>query len=218
MLPIAFAIAVGAGILTGVAAPWILRQLAEPIGDVAADKIPYRQLATAPFGLTAALLSGAGVLLALLSQPASTWPAWTTFGTVGVLLALIDARTTWIPASLTRIGWVLIAAAVVAGGLLAGTAEPVLRSAGAGAAVWGFFLLVWLVGRGNLGFGDVRFALMVGLVTGLGSWIQVAAAITFGVGLGAVIGIVQLVVKRRSDTFPYAPAIAIGAMIAAITF
>lgn len=218
MLGLAITIAVGSGVLTGVGAVWVLRRLAEPAGDTAAAKLPYRQLATARFGVAAGLLSGTGVLIALLAQPTASWPAWTAFGTVGILLALIDARTTWIPASLTRIGWAVTAAAVVASLVLGGTVQSLLRSAAAGAAVWAFFLLIWFIGRGRFGFGDVRFALIVGLVTGLQSWPQVGAALSFGVVFGAVVGLVQLIIRRRSTLFPYAPALAAGAVMAAIVF
>lgn len=216
MLPLAIAIAAGGGALTALAGPWVLRRLAEPTDDDAIDKIPYRQLATARFSALAGLLSGAGVLAALLSQPMVNWPAWTAFGTVAIFLALIDARTTWMPASLTRIGWVLVAAAVIVAGLLGGTAGAVLRSAGAAGAVWGFFLLVWFIGRGRFGFGDVRFAVMVGLVTGLQSWIQVAAAVTVGVLLGAAVGVARLLVRRQDEAFAYAPAMAVGAVLASL--
>lgn len=216
MLPLAIAIAAGSGALTALAGPWVLRNVAEPTDDKAIDKIPYRQVATARFGALAGLLSGAGVLVALLSQPMVNWPAWTAFGTVGIFLAVIDARTTWIPTSLTRIGWVLVAIAVIVAGLLGGTAGAVLRSAGAAGAVWGFFLLVWFIGRGSFGFGDVRFAVMVGLVTGLQSWIQVAAAVAFGVLLGAAIGVARLLVRRQSEAFAYAPAMAVGAVLASL--
>ena len=72
---------------------------------------------------------------------------WVVLGTVGLLLAAVDARTTWLPLRLTHAAWVLMGAAILVGGAVAGfdggtpAAIAFLLRAGTGVVVAGGALL-----------------------------------------------------------------------------
>ena len=76
------------------------------------------------------------------------------------------------------------------------------------------FGAIWLVTRGGIGFGDVRFAPLVGAATAAASWTLLAWALVLGSLTGALVGLVRLAVGRRGS-FAYAPSILAGAYLAA---
>jgi leader peptidase (prepilin peptidase)/N-methyltransferase len=75
------------------------------------------------------------------------------------------------------------------------------------------YLLVWRVSRGGFGFGDVRFAPLIGAATAAHSWSLLLLGLFAGSVLGAVHGGIRLV-RRRAGPFPYAPAMLAGAYLA----
>ncbi|HPW44722.1 MAG TPA: prepilin peptidase, partial [bacterium] len=69
-----------------------------------------------------------------------------------------------------------------------------------GLAAGGIFLLLWLMSRGQwLGFGDVKLALVVGFLLGP---IQVFSALILAVWLGAVVGLI-LVILTKTGLFGF---------------
>lgn len=79
---------------------------------------------------------------------------------------------------------------------------------------WGLYILGRILfGRGALGFGDVKLAGVIGLMTG---YPDVMRALMIGVVLGAVAAIVLLASRRAGwkSTSAYAPYLALGAMLA----
>ena len=114
---------------------------------------------------------------------------------LGVLLAAIDARTTWLPLPLTRPPgrrWrPQRSRRALAGG------PSVLRAAAGAALAVLLFFLVWLVSRGGIGFGDVRFAPLVGAAAASHSWSVLIWALLLGSLAGAGHGLVRLALRRR---------------------
>jgi len=83
--------------------------------------------------------------------------------------------------------------------------------AGAGAAL--FFLLAFVVSRGAVGMGDVKFALLLGLVLGE----DVVTGVFVATLAGAVAGGIVLWREGRAGRktpIPYAPFLAAGAIVA----
>jgi leader peptidase (prepilin peptidase) / N-methyltransferase len=202
-------------VLTAVAAAVILTRLVSrlPEPDDGAGKLRYTDLVTPVFVSGCALAAGAGAAIGWLTVPTAVLPLWWVLATVGVVLAAVDARTTWLPLRLTWVGW---AAMAVAGpvALLLGLGGLGLLRAGAGAAVAGvLYLLVWRVSRGGFGFGDVRFAPLVGAATAAHSWSLLVLGLLAGSVLGAAYGGIRLL-RRRAGPFPYAPAMLAGAYLA----
>ena len=215
-------LAVAGGLAAGLLTPVVLHRLAEPPTDghesasaePSAAKVPYAALATGGFAAAVGLLTAAAVGLSAAMLPPSVVPAWVVLGTVGMLLAAIDARTTWLPLSLTRVAWVAMAAALVLGSLLG--AWPLgARGVGGFLVAGGLFWLIWRLTGGGFGFGDVRFAPLVGAATASVSWTLLAWALVLGSLTGAVVGLVRLA-RRRRGAFAYAPSILAGGYLATV--
>lgn len=215
--PLVLALVVGAA--TALLTPTVLRRLPEPApipeaeaGPETETKIPYATLATAPFATVVGLLAAAAVALTAVALPPAVLPVWLVLGTLGLLLAAIDARTTWLPLRLTRVAWVATAAALVLTALLDDWPAGVRGAAGfllAGALFW----LIWRVTSGGFGFGDVRFAPLVGATAASVSWTLLAWALVLGSLTGAAVGLVRLASRRRGP-FAYAPSILAGGYLA----
>jgi leader peptidase (prepilin peptidase)/N-methyltransferase len=205
------ALAVGTVLVMGVLTRPILRRLPEPA--VGEGKPRYADLATPRLVAGCALLAGAAVATAWLTTPLAIQPLWWVLSSLGVLLATIDALTTWLPLRLTQAAWAAMVVALVLSVPLGAQWSTVLRAL-TGAVLAGLlYLAVWLISRGGFGFGDVRFAPLVGVATAAHSWSLLIWAMFLGSVIGALYGMLRLA-WRRGGPFPYAPAMLVGAYLA----
>ncbi|MEA5052425.1 MAG: hypothetical protein VB093_03125 [Propionicimonas sp.] len=191
----------------------ILRVLPPPRDEPAAR--PYAELISPRLFLTvlvAALLALGG---SLVLAPVVTWPPWVALGTVGVLLAVVDAHTGFLPLRLTG---ALAALVVVAAGITAWLkADPVVLVVAllCGAGAWTLFHLFWLIG-GGIGFGDVRLAAIVAAAAGTTSLELATWSLVLGGLAGVVWGLVTRIRRGSDGAFPYGPALVIGPYAALI--
>lgn len=202
-----------AGAITGLTAPAVLRRLPEP--GSGEDKVPYRALATWEFAWATGACAVAALAVVAARLPVAIWPVWIPLATLGVLLAGIDAVTTWLPLRLTRILW---AATLISATVTLGLVDPGLRGGLAmrmviGAIVVGAFFWAFWRWIGGLGFGDVRLAPVLGAVTASVSWQILVLGLLIGTGLGALHGVVRQV-RSRAGPFPYGPSLIAGAFVA----
>ena len=206
-LVVAAAVGLLTAALTGPALRWI------PEVTDAPDKTPYRELPTAHFVTGCGLLSTASAATAWFTLPHSVQPMWWVLSSSALLLAVVDARTTWLPLRLTRAAWLMMTVAAV-GSALWGDGWPVLVRGAVGAAVAG--LLYWLLSaRGGFAFGDVRFAPLLGAASAAHSWPLLFWTLAFGTVVGGVHGAI-LLLQRRREGFPYAPSMLAGAYLASV--
>jgi len=104
----------------------------------------------------------------------------------------------------------------LAGNLLAtfftGTAVlPDIKQAAIGGGIaLGLFLLVLIISRGGMGWGDVKMAALIGLVTGS----MVFIALLLAIITGAVVSILLLAfkVKKRKESIPFGPFLSVAAV------
>lgn len=200
-------ILVAAGVAVGT--PGLLRALPSPSDEP--NSHPYDRLATRGFAVVAfALMAAGGVLvLALIPQHAL---AWAGLGTAGVLAAMIDARTEYLPAVLMRAGWMLSAlGSFVTAAVLADWQVLLRASIGALATT----ALFWLFHRfgGGFGFGDVRLAPIIGATAAGLSWTALAGSLLLGGLIGVAWGLVWRALGR-GKAFPYGPALVAGPYLA----
>ena len=208
-------VALVAALVVLIATPWVLRRLPEPATEQpdAATKIPYTALATRRFTTATATVTLGATLVCALLLPGPALPPWVVLATVGVLLAAIDSATTWLPRRLTYAGWWAMLAALGLSAAL-GAGGPALARAGVGAVVaGGLYLIVWRLSRGGFGFGDVRYAPLLGAAAGGVSLTLLLWALTLGSVAGAVHGVVRLARGRRGE-FAYAPSMLAGCFLA----
>ena len=74
------------------------------------------------------------------------------------------------------------------------------------------FLLIAIVSRGGMGWGDVKLAALIGLATGFP---LVFVAIIMGAIIGGIVAVALLIAKKRKrrETIPFGPFLAVAAMI-----
>ncbi len=78
----------------------------------------------------------------------------------------------------------------------------------------GFFLLIFLVSKGRwMGFGDVKLAVLMGLLLG---WPNVLVALFLAFFFGAIIGTIMMIFKGKNlkSEMPFAPFLIAGTFIA----
>lgn len=99
----------------------------------------------------------------------------------------------------------------VAASLLPGM-PGILAALLGGLAGFGLFLVVFFLGRGRMGAGDVKLAGVIGLMVGIA---DVLPALVGGIVLGGVAAIYLLMARKatRTTTMAYAPYLALGAML-----
>jgi leader peptidase (prepilin peptidase)/N-methyltransferase len=81
-----------------------------------------------------------------------------------------------------------------------------------GTAGFAIFLLIALVSRGGMGWGDVKLAALIGLATGFP---LVFVAIIMAAILGGIVAVVLLATRRRGrrEMIPFGPFLAVAAMV-----
>lgn len=205
------AVLVTALVSTAVVGP-LLRWLPQRLEP---DEPVYHDLARPDFVLACVLCSAVAAALSWTTLPPALQPLWSVLSVAGVLLAAVDAATTWLPLPLVQVTWAAMAVATLTGATLGGGWGLLLRAAGGAAAAGGLYLVVWLVSSGGFGFGDVRFAPLLGAAAAAHSWGLLAGALLAGSLLGAVHGLLRLL-RRRPGGFPYAPAMLGGTYLAAL--
>jgi leader peptidase (prepilin peptidase)/N-methyltransferase len=74
------------------------------------------------------------------------------------------------------------------------------------------FLLIALVSRGGMGWGDVKLAALIGLATGFP---LVFLAVIMGAILGGIVAVALLIARRRKrrEMIPFGPFLALAAMV-----
>ena len=175
----------------------------------------YRDLGTARFLLVCGALAGVAAAISWLSVPRYAQPMWSVLAILGVLLAAIDARTSWLPLRLTRTAWLAMAVATVLAASLGGGVWVAVRALAGAAIAGGLYLVVWLLSHGGFGFGDVRFAPLLGGAAAADSWTLLWWTLLLGTVAGGLIGLLRLAQSRRG-AFPYAPSMLVGAYAACV--
>jgi leader peptidase (prepilin peptidase)/N-methyltransferase len=156
----------------------------------------------------AAVWAGAAVRFAL--EPAAFVALATT---VLGIVALIDLDHRRIPRVIVLPA--LAGASLWVAGLAVARRDPAIVVRSAAAAV-GFFVLLYAIAAisGGMGFGDVRLAAFIGVVTGrFGAGVAVAGAL-LGFIAGGLAATFLLATRRRGrkDAIPFGPALAAGAV------
>jgi leader peptidase (prepilin peptidase)/N-methyltransferase len=93
------------------------------------------------------------------------------------------------------------------------TIVPGIKEAAIGGGIgFGLFLLVALISRGGMGWGDVKMAALIGLVTGLP---LTFVALLMGVILGGLVAglLLALKIKKRKEAVPFGPFLSVATIV-----
>jgi leader peptidase (prepilin peptidase)/N-methyltransferase len=218
-------LAAGVGIvLCGPAAftlgPLVMRRIPEPVLEEGDTKIPYAELAGQGVATKAAYWCGAtaaiaGGLLGWTLGTSAGLAAWLVLAVVGAVLGYIDAWTKYLPSAIIWPSYLLVGLALVIGALQTGDWESLLRAAIAGAVGFGMFELLFRLVRRGVGYGDVRLSGLLSIALGWLGWGELLVGLYAGFFIGAVNGIVLMVVKgyTRKKMLPFGPFMLVGALV-----
>jgi len=206
-------VVVATGVATAAVSGPLLRWLPEPQAE---DPPGYARLPTARFLVGVGTCASLAAAVAWTALPTSVQPLWTVLAVGGVLLAAVDQATTWLPLRLVQVTWVAMAVASLAGASLGGGWSQLVRSAAGAAAAGALYLAFWAASGGGFGFGDVRYAPLLGAAAAADGWRLLVLALVAGTLVGGVLGVARLVL-RRGGSFAYAPSMLLGTYLAALT-
>jgi leader peptidase (prepilin peptidase)/N-methyltransferase len=132
-------------------------------------------------------------------------------------LAVVDLRTHRLPVALVRPTLVLAAVLTVATALLERDGGALLRAVVAALAVSGVFHLLWWVHPAGLGYGDVRFAPVLGLALGYLGWPELLVGLYAAFLLFGLPGVLLAVVRRDRallrTAYPFGPFLVLGGLV-----
>jgi leader peptidase (prepilin peptidase)/N-methyltransferase len=161
------------------------------------------------------------VTFGLVAATVPSWwvlPAYLWFTFFAILLTVTDLDTKLIPNRILLPGTIGGAVLLTAGGLADGMAGSLVRAALAGVIYFAGMVVLALIARGALGFGDVKLSFLLGLFTGYLGWGHLAIGALGAFILGGVVSVLLLVTRRagRKDAIPFGPFMTSAALIAVV--
>lgn len=177
--------------------------------------VPAGRPRYAPGVLAPAVTVLACALLAWAVGPRPELAVWLAAAPVAVLLCVVDRRVHRLPDTLTLP--LAAAVALLLGGvaLLPGPTGSWTTALLGGAALGGFYFLLFLINPDGMGFGDVKLALALGVALGWYGWAVLCAGGFAGFLFGAVYGLGLLLLRRagRKTGIPFGPFMIAGALL-----
>lgn len=200
-----------AGLVTAATGP-VLRWLPVPPDEPEAR--PYSELDSRNFRIAVAASALIFGLIAFYLTDPRLWLAWSALVLTGPLLGLIDLRTGLLPMRLNYLGLGIAVAGAGLAAWLAGRPGLLLGAAIGGVGGLGLFWLVWFFSGRQMGFGDVRLAAVLGVVTGVTSMPLMLWAFLLGSLIGVVWGLIAA--RGRGNPYPYGPSMLLGPPLALV--
>jgi len=151
-------------------------------------------------------------LAAWVAGPTWVLTAHLVFVWLTTVLVVTDLDAKLIPNRVLYPGTAAVALLLAAGAALDGRISDLRTAALCAAGYFGVLLLVAVLSRGGFGMGDVKLAVVIGLVLGLWGWRVFARGIFF-TGLVGGIPALYLIARGRAgrgDELPYGPAMIFG--------
>ena len=136
----------------------------------------------------------------------------------GIRLSIIDFKSHRLPNKL--VGWFVAVEILIMGitGWMASDFARLLTALGIAAATMISFLLLFVLSRGSLGMGDVKFAFPLGLCVGWYSADQWLVAIFVSFLIAGLVAVIGLVTKRmtRKSRLAFGPYMFLGTFLVCV--
>jgi leader peptidase (prepilin peptidase)/N-methyltransferase len=143
---------------------------------------------------------------------------WVYVSAVGVLLAYVDWHTRLLPFLLVAPSYVVVAVLAAAAALLEKDPDLLVRAGVGWLAVFGIFVLMWMVHPRGIGYGDVRLSGVLGMALGAVGWqeliVGMYAAFLFGAVGGGLLTLARRVDRRA---YPFGPFMVLGAWFGVVS-
>lgn len=198
----------------------VLRGRCRDCGARISARYPLVELGTGvAFALVALGLAPDGLLPAPARLPdAAQWlvlAAYLAFAAAGIALAIIDVELRRLPTPIIVVAGSIVGVCFAAAAVLRGDLAALLTAVVTGVAMGALYLVIALIRPDGMGLGDVRLAVLVGLVTGWIGWPAAALGLLSAFLLGALLGIAILLARRgdRRTAIPFGPWMLVGAWI-----
>jgi len=161
---------------------------------------------------TAAAFAGLALLVGTTWALPGYW--WAAGAAIALTLTDLDHRR--IPDRILVPGIIGATVLLTLGSFADGDPWAMARAVGGGASYFGLLLLVAVAARGGFGFGDVKFAFLLGMVLAYRSWALLLVGVFGAFAVGGLASVVLLAARRvgRKDSIPFGPAMVAGAVLA----
>ena len=141
-----------------------------------------------------------------------------TLAYFGARLSIVDFKSHRLPNQL--VGWFTATEILIMGitGWMASDFARLLTALGIAATTMISYVLLYLVSRGSLGMGDVKFAFPLGLCVGWYSSDQWLVAIFVSLLIAGVVAVIGLVTKRmtRKSRLAFGPYMFLGTFLVCV--
>lgn len=208
--------------LVAAAAGAVVGAAVAPLLLIAAEQFPgVRRSRRRAILITAVAAAVFGALAArMVPDPRLRYalPAFLAIAGAGLVLVVVDLDLHRLPDVITLSAYPVLAGLLALASLATGDWPALLRGAVAGGVALAAYAVLSLVAPHGLGFGDVKLAGSLGVVLGWQSWAAAAAGLVLGFGIGALVSLALLAVRRASlrTALPFGPAMLAGAFVAAL--
>ncbi|WP_294981056.1 A24 family peptidase [uncultured Microbacterium sp.] len=141
--------------------------------------------------------------------------AYLVAAVAGVVLTVVDVRTHRLPNRIVLPALIVTIALLAASCAFGAPWAALVRALGAGTALFVFFVLLRVAGRGAIGGGDVKLAALVGVLLGWVGWSAVLLGVVAAFLAAGVVAIVLLAARRATSStrIPFGPFLVIGTWI-----
>lgn len=176
------------------------------------------------------LIVGLALSMGLVLADSGAWPDAMVLGptaAAAVVASLIDVSERRLPDLVVGIGLGSCAAAVLLVLALGGEIESNLIAAGVGAGTFGAALLLpHLVRPAGMGFGDVKFSILLGFAVGwaAGAPIQAVVGVGWALVASSAVGLMAAASSRlrgsesvgQNGVVPFGPSLTLGSLTVAL--
>lgn len=201
-----------AAILGGVLGWWPLTAWTQR--SIKGERMPQRTVRVAAAAITAITFAALALRFGL------SWilPALLVFAAAATVLTLVDLAEKRLPNAVVFPTFGVVALLLVPATWMAGTWWPLLWAAAGAAGMFAVYFVLTLVSPSSMGMGDVKLALVIGLLLGwfgLNAWLVGLLAAFI---VGGVIAIIALALRRVTmrGSIPFGPSMLAGALIAVL--
>ncbi len=167
------------------------------------------------WGMSTALAVAVGLMFTAHLGLSADLPAHLFLAVIGVVLCAVDLRTYRLPDALTLPAYPVAGALLGAAAIADGDGHAAWRALAGMAALIAFYDVIARVNPAGMGYGDVKFAGVLGLYLGWAGWAALIVGTLAAFAAGALAGLLLVLTRRArmSSAMPFGPFMLAGAVL-----